>query len=337
MDKGSIRIENAVVHILDSNVGMPVLSDAILEYGSEFGEFLREHIFRTLTSDEVKKCRFVEEESEVCGYLKEELDFVPKSQKIAEYLYDIMTSNIDIPAADLIIAEFNVNDIDMYAILKMNYKTSYTHCTNAMDGGNVNSLVVNRSILPTQSQKLSEAAIINLSDYSIRLLEKKYDVNGVKTNYFSEMFMKCNTKLSQKAKLDIVTRAVDQVQKEYLEEKEQFEEKMRAKSVIHDEIVNNGEVSIPEVADRIFEAKPEMKERFKEKIEKYNISETEPITVTNDSSTRKFDKQSLVTDTGIEIKIPMEQYNSTESIEFITNIDGTISVLIKNVSNITSK
>ena len=44
-----------------------------------------------------------------------------------------------------------------------------------------------------------------------------------------------------------------------------------------------------------------------------------------------------MTDTGIEIKIPMEQYNSTDSIEFITNPDGTISVLIKNIGKITSR
>ncbi len=337
MDKGSVRIENAIVHILDSNVGVPVLSDEVLTYGSEFGEFLKEHIFRTITSDEAKKCKFVEGESEVLEYIKEDTDFVTKSKKIAEYLYDIMCSNIAIPAADVIIAEFEVNTIMMLAILKMNYKTSYTHSTSNMDGANVNSLIVNRAILPTQSQKLSEAAIINLSDFSIRLLEKKYEVNGAKTNYFSELFMKCNTKLSQKAKLDIVTRAVEQVQKEYFEEKEQFEEKMKAKSVIHEEIVNNGEVSIPEVAEKVFENKPELKEKFKEKIEKYNIAETEPIVPVNETTTRKYEKQSLVTDTGIEIKIPMEQYNSTENIEFLTNPDGTISVLIKNISNIVSK
>ena len=56
-----------------------------------------------------------------------------------------------------------------------------------------------------------------------------------------------------------------------------------------------------------------------------------------ENTKKKFSKQQLMTDTGIEIKIPMEQYNSTDSIEFITNEDGTISVLIKNIGKITSK
>ena len=44
-----------------------------------------------------------------------------------------------------------------------------------------------------------------------------------------------------------------------------------------------------------------------------------------------------MTDTGIELKIPMEEYNNKDRIEFITNADGTISVLIKNVGSIESK
>ncbi len=57
----------------------------------------------------------------------------------------------------------------------------------------------------------------------------------------------------------------------------------------------------------------------------------------NETTVKKFAKQHLTTDTGIEIKIPMEQYNSTDNIEFMTNEDGTISVLIKNIGHITSK
>jgi len=33
----------------------------------------------------------------------------------------------------------------------------------------------------------------------------------------------------------------------------------------------------------------------------------------------------------------MEEYNNKQHVEFITNEDGTISVLIKNVNRITSK
>ena len=39
MVKEEIRIKKAIVHILDSTIGMPVLSDAELDFGSEFARF----------------------------------------------------------------------------------------------------------------------------------------------------------------------------------------------------------------------------------------------------------------------------------------------------------
>ena len=44
---------------------------------------------------------------------------------------------------------------------------------------------------------------------------------------------------------------------------------------------------------------------------------------------KKFQSQRLTTDTGIEITIPMEEYQNPDRVEFITNPDGTISVLIQ--------
>lgn len=341
MTKDDIYLKDTIVHILDSSVGMPVLSDSLLQYGSDFADFLKEHIFRVFTSDDIKKCEFIKDESDVFEKLTQamggEMDFLNFSRYIAEKMYGILNSNIDIPAADMIAACFEINHIPHMAILKMNYKESYMHQTVPGDEGNANSIVKYRSLLPSETQKLTEAAVVRLDDFSIKLIEKKYDVNGKKTNYFSEMFLQCTTQLSQKAKLSIVEKAVESVQKEFMNESEQFEEKMKAKSIIHRELEEQGEISIPEVASKVFEAKADLREKFKEKIEKYNIKEDEPIKPVNETTKKKFGKQQLMTDTGIEIKIPMEQYNSTDSIEFITNEDGTISVLIKNIGKITSK
>lgn len=341
MDKGDIRIKNSIVHIMDSTVGMPVLSDTQLDFGSDMADFLEEHIYKTITSDDVKKCRFVEGESEIEQIITDfkdgNKDFVQMSKEIAQNLYAIMNSNIEIPAGDLFVIVFEVNLIPQLALLKMNFKESYTHMTMSDGTENVNTIMKHRSILPSGSQKLSEAAVIKLDDMSIKLIEKKYEVNGQKINYFSKLFLNCSTKMSQKAKLAVVEKAVEAVQKEFYNESEQFEEKMKAKSIIHNEITEQGSISIPEVVDKIFEDKVDLKEKFKEKIEKYNINDQELIEPKNENTTKKFGKQHLTTDTGIEIKIPMEQYNSTDNIEFLTNEDGTISVLIKNIGHITSK
>lgn len=340
MDKGDIRIIKVIVHILDSAAGMPVLSDRQLEFGSDFADFLKEHIWKVMTGDDAKNCKFMQGESRLYDIIKDVNDdnFVDVSKSVAQMLYEIMNGNIDIPAADLMIVIYETDEGIYMGILKMNYKSSYTHRTGVDDEGNVNvnEIIVHKAILPTKSQRVSEAALINLDDMSIKLVEKRYEINGHKENYFSKIFMQCTTSLSQKSKLDIVTKAVDKVLKENYDESRQLEADMKAKSIIHNEIVTQGEIDVPVVVEKIFEDRPELKEVFHEKVEKYKVTD-EPIKPESENTVKKYYRQFLKTDTGIEIKIPMEEYENKDSIEFITNVDGTISVLIKNVEKIYSK
>ena len=333
--KDEIRIEQAVVHILDSALGMPVLSDVVLDCGSDF---LKAHIFKVDSSDEIRSCTFQEES--LVFHLVEEWDserFIEVTQKIAGELYTIMNQNIDIPAADLLAVEYRVEKHKYLALLKMNYKTSYTHMTNSDPWGNNNDIIMQKAILPGETQKLSEAALIDLeAPQYVRLVEKKYDVNGVKTNYFSKLFLKCSGSLSSKTKLAIVNKAVEQVQKKYFNESEQFEVRMETKSILNEEFTQQGGFEVPVVIDKIFREHPEMKEEVQEKLEKYNLKEA-TVEPQNPNTTKKFTKQHLMTDTGIELKIPMEEYNNKDRIEFITNPDGTISVLIKNIGSIESR
>ena len=340
MNIEDIRIRNVIVHIMDPTIGMPVLSDTELEYGSEIAEFLKEHIVKISSGDDAKECRFYKEESEIYRMLNSysDEDFVAVSKEIAGLLYDIMSGNIDIPPADLMVVRFREGEEEYLALLKMNYKAFYTHRTMAAgDGeGNSNEIIRHKSILPPESQRLTEAAVIRLNDLALQVIERKYEVNGEKTNYFSFLFLKCSAHMSHKSKLAIVSRAVESVQKEGFDETERFEKQMRAKSIIQEEIEEKGGFVVEELAEKIFEQEPELKVAFQDKMEKYDMVKEE-IQPRSDNTVRKYQSQHLYTDTGIEIKIPMEQYKNPQSVEFITNPDGTISVLIKNIEHLEAK
>jgi len=106
MQKEDVRLRQVIIHIMDSTMGMPVLSDQVIDFGSDFGDFLRAHIFRLLESDDMKKCSF-DEGSQVQAELEaySEENFIPVSQKLGELLYGVMNKNIDIPPADLLVVE----------------------------------------------------------------------------------------------------------------------------------------------------------------------------------------------------------------------------------------
>ncbi len=170
----------------------------------------------------------------------------------------------------------------------------------------------------------------------MQVVEKKYEVNGEKTDYFSFLFLKCSSHLSHKSKLSLVGRAVESVQKEGFAESERFEKQMRAKSIIQEEMEEKGGFVVEEIAEKIFEGEPELRTAFQDKMEKYNMVK-ETIEPQSENTMRKFQSQHLFTDTGIEIKIPMEQYKNPKCVEFITNPDGTVSVLIKNIEHLEAK
>ena len=57
----------------------------------------------------------------------------------------------------------------------MNYKESYTHeITEIPDNPVINTdIIKTHSLLPSATSRIPEAVVINLSDYHIKLLEKK--------------------------------------------------------------------------------------------------------------------------------------------------------------------
>ena len=337
MEKDEIIIRSAIMHILDSTVGMPVLSDTLLELTPDMNDFLRNHIYKVISGDELKTCVFDEDNSVVYQKLQDftEENMIETSKALAEDLYAIMNANPAILPADVFFVTYQVESEPHLAILKMNYKEVYMHYTSMNEeNGNVNDIMKQCCALPGAGGRLSEAVTISLLENTVQLIEKKVEINGVKVNYLSEIFLQCHARMSQKTKLDIVTKAVEQINNKYYED--DFEKKMEAKSVIHNSYAEQGVLKVEEIGEELFGDVPEIREEFTEKLEKYKLPKEE-IQVKSEKTTKKFEKQFLVTDSGIEINIPMEEYNNKQHVEFITNPDGTISVLIKNVNHIKSK
>ena len=154
MEKEDIRVTHVIIHILDSTVGTAVMSGGLLEHGSDFSDFVRSHIYRVMTSDEGKSCQF-DGDSPVYQMVSEmdEDTFIQKSQEIAQKLFDIMYSNIEIPSADLMVVRYDAGQQCGIALLKMNYKSSYTHMTNYTENGNCNDIIRQNAILPAENQK----------------------------------------------------------------------------------------------------------------------------------------------------------------------------------------
>ena len=52
---------------------------------------------------------------------------------------------------------------------------------------------------------------------------------------------------------------------------------------------------------------------------------------------KKLRKHKLATDTGIELTIPTDYFDSTEFVEFNQEKDGSMSITIKHIQNLKNK
>lgn len=334
----SIEIKRAVLHVLDANAGMPVLSKGELEVSEDLAYYLGKHISRVLDDPNTKRALFTGEENGILLLSRlindNEEDFLPITSDMADRLFALMQKHIDIPSADLVCVLADVDGHRILGLLKLNYKEGYTHWVNNIEDGNINTIIRHQTLLPQEGQKLEECALISLSDFSLRLLEKPVEINGEKELYLSKYYLQCSCDLSDNAKLKILDKVSKSINKKYFDE--DFEKTIKLKKAVSESFDENTAIRIDQVAHKVFENNMDIRHEYVEEIAKAGLNEKE-ITLPDRLIEKKFKTHKIKTDTGIGIDFPLEYANDRDKIEFLNNPDGTLSIIIKNVAKITNR
>ncbi len=325
-----IIIHQAILHVLDTTLDAPVLSGGGMELTAEKTAYLQNHIEKLLASDEIRQCRPLPD-SAFRNELEHNQDFIDLSCRIAGVLFDYMHAHTTIPGADLAVVDFTRDGAPWLGILKLNYKNGYTHYTETVEGAPVNSIIQQRACLPTQSGKVEEGALVNLTDYSMRLLEKKYDIDGHKEFYLSSVVFQYTQAEPEKKKLQAIQEAAAQAVKDAYEDEPHADAQV-AMLIANQAADNDNQVSVEQVRQQLTEEYPLAAVPFDDYVEKSEVLEeaAAPVTVTP-ARIRRMESRSIRTANGIEVKIPTELLNSDSELEFLHDPDGSVSLLIKNV------
>lgn len=325
-----IIIHQAILHVLDTTLDAPVLSGGGMELTAEKTAYLQNHIEKLLASDEIRQCRPLPD-SAFRNELEHNQDFIDLSCRIAGVLFDYMHAHTTIPGADLAVVDFTRDGAPWLGILKLNYKNGYTHYTETVEGAPVNSIIQQRACLPTQSGKVEEGALVNLTDYSMRLLEKKYDIDGHKEFYLSSVAFQYTQAEPEKKKLQAIQEAAAQAVKDAYEDEPHADAQV-AMLIANQAADNDNQVSVEQVRQQLAEEYPLAAVPFDDYVEKSEVLEeaAAPVTVTP-ARIRRMESRSIRTANGIEVKIPTELLNSDSELEFLHDPDGSVSLLIKNV------
>jgi hypothetical protein len=329
-----IKIKKIIVHILDLSMEMPLLSDEEHPLDHEIVEFIEGHIHKMLSDNGLRSASFKDDnrlQELFEGILKEQNNYISYTSEVATMLYDVIIHYPDIPSADLVCTLFDVDGVPHFGMLKFNYKTSYIHYVNMNEDKKINSIIKQKTALPGDTQRVDECILVNLVDYSMKVNEKKYDINGEEKYYLSSMFLDSITEMSKKEKAKVFKKAVENFGKKHL--KDDMEAAGNFAAAVTECIERNEVIDIAMVAENTFKKSPEMKQEFFEHIEKTGIEEKE-IEIDKETANKVFKKHKIKTDSGIEITLPYDFFKDRDKMEFINNPDGTISIMIKNVNKI---
>lgn len=334
----SINIEKMILHVLDNSVGIPVFSEKEHPFNGDIIEFISTHIEKAFSDIDIRKATFSTGENPVKSLsiaIQEDRDnFIEKTIEFAQLLYSIMAENTTIPPCDLICSIFTREGIKYLGFFIFNYKSSYIHYVDESQGNRVNTVIKQRTTLPNENQKIDEFIIINLEDLSILLKEKKYEINGEKDYYISRYILNLEPILSDKEKIDIVNKVTKKVIKEYYDN--DIEKLAEMKNAIVESIEDTSAIDIEHVKSKVFKNNIELHNKYDEEIAKRGL--TEKVIPVSENLEKKVQKtQKLITDNGIEIKIPVSYLTESNNVEFINNPDGTISILLKNIKELQGK
>lgn len=325
----SITFKHTIIHVLDLTLNMPVFSTDLLVLNDETERFITKHLMKIFESSSSSDAIFKETAS-LPKILEVPLDteaFTRLSHEMAEVFYRYMMEYGNIPSGDLILTSFMMDGGNYLGIFKLNYKEEFTHFVDHTEAGVVAQIIKHKGIFPSGSKQVDEGIIINTDDLNVILLD------GTKSKYLSLLF-----DLEPALSIKETIKAMETVATKVIEEHytDPLDALTTLKNNISESIARTQTIPVKEIMEQTFGDDEQVFESCTMQLDEYGIKESK-IEVADPKLSNKFASQKLKTDTGIELKFPTQLFKDPDFMEVITNPNGTLSIVLKNISQITNK
>ncbi|WP_238918263.1 nucleoid-associated protein [Clostridium sp. YIM B02555] len=339
-----ININQAIIHILDSNGEDPILNEYSLELSEDIYAFLYKHLEKCFKDEELKYGKFNLERNIVKEVVQDYLngvdnDLINLSKELARQLFIIMKANVNIPSGDLIIVSLTTDQGPMIGILKMDYVKNFTHEIQFIDQKIGIGIVPQSAGLPGSGQKIQKAAFIkpiNEEDrYNLMILDKqkssKEDEYGA--NYFINTFLGASIVTNERDMTRTFVKAAENWTRKNITEDAGKAEEIR--TAIKAKLKEEDTINIDELSAEIFNEHPQIKEDFSSYIKQQGLNEE--VAVDKTWVEKKMKRVRLNIDKRIDLYINEDTYHDSSKFEIQRNGDGTINLIVKNVINYIEK
>ncbi|MCE5221872.1 MAG: nucleoid-associated protein [Clostridium sp.] len=339
-----ININEAVIHVLDSNGEEPVLNEYSLELDEDTYRFIYKHIEKCLKDDELKYAKFNPERNIVKEVVQDYLNgldsnLIELSKELARQLFIIMKGNCNIPSGDLIISSITTDQGPMIAILKMDYVKNFTHEIQFIEQKIGVGIIPQVAGLPGSGQKIQKAAFIkpirDNETFNLMILDKqkssKEDEYGA--NYFVNTFLGATYITNERDMTKTFVKAAENWTRKNVTDDARKAEEIR--TTIKTKLKEEDTINIDDFSEELFKDQPHAKEDFSNYIKQQGLNEE--IAVDKTWVEKKLKRTRLNIDKQIDLYINEDVYHDASKFEIIPNSDGSINMVIKNVMNYIEK
>lgn len=339
-----ININEAVIHVLDSNGEEPVLNEYSLELNEDTYKFIYKHIEKCLKDEELKYAKFNPERSIVRELTQDYLNGIENylinlSKELARQLFVIQKSNCNIPSGDLIIAAIMTDQGPMIAILKMDYVKNFTHEIQFVDKKIGVGIIPQVAGLPGSGQRIQKAAFIKPvredDNYNLMVLDKQKIIREDEygANYFINTFLGASIVTNERDMTKTFARAAENWTRKNITEDAAKAEEIR--TTIKTKLKEEDTINIDEISLELFNNQPQVAEDFSNYIKQQGLNEE--IAVDRTWVDKKFKRTRLNIDKQIDLYIDDDIYHDSSKFQIQRNGDGSINMIIKNIVNYIEK
>jgi hypothetical protein len=330
---GVIKIDKAIVHILNQDTGKQKLSEFTINTDPKLDNLIVKHITESIMHSSRKFAKFnsgsnVVRDSSI-KILTDDNAFIEESKNISRELFKSMKGT-NAPSANLLIIKYKQGMQNAVGVLKLDFDDSF-HTEEIIEDGKIKIVVKVDGAGFNKRQKLQKCSfiyedIIKDLDSNIVILDKQRQTNNEVSQYFGIKFLNCvlindsktNTKKMIKELAEFINKKYDK------DIKNQMKKIYDLTSLFDSR--DNFELS--NVLDSLFE-NDDIKNEFKEKIKNTNIDYE--FNIDKPTVNVKLKSRSIITDNGISLKGRASLFNNKDIDISKEYEDGYVDIIIRKV------
>lgn len=334
----SFTIDEAIIHILDKGGDEPVLNEYTLDLNESVYSYIYKNIEKCFKNNNLKFGKFNPQVNTVkdasIRLLRNEDNIIETSKQLGNILFSIMRNNDGIESCDLLTVNINTNLGPLVGIIKLDYADNFMHNVDVLDEK------ISIGIMPVKTglpDTIKKAAFINVNnaDFDLYYLDeykKSKDNTDYNVFYWSNHFLNCVEVVNAKTTtLDFLKASENWVRTADIRDVKESES-IRTK--IREKIIEEENITIDELANEIFEDEDNI-EDFKEYMSCLNFENK--ITIDKPTVIKKLNKIKIQIEKDILLTINRDTYNDNSKFEVVANDDGSVNMIIKNITSYIEK